>query len=162
MEFACCSYACVDSLGFQTLRVGGDSELLIVVNGDLSMILISYSWYAIEKKVQPWTLSFWWCETLYLPFKDLEVAWCQVWTWLCRQLSPHSHIIHSDGQDGLQSQLFSFHSNGHLALLQFHKAAGQHRSHPNEDEEENTLVRITLWALQMLHLLLFLLLFSTD
>lgn len=52
----------------------------------------------------------------------------------------------------LQSQMCQFHSDSHLALLPSDPASGQHGSSPNEDEEENTLVKITLQALQMLHL----------
>ena len=54
----------------------------------------------------------------------------------------------------LQSQMCPFLSDGHLAVLPSDPASGQHRLPPNEDGEENALVKITLQALQMLHLLL--------
>lgn len=54
--------------------------------------------------------------------------------------------------DGLQCQMCPFHSNSHLAPLPSHPTAGQRRSLFNEDEEENKSVKISLRALQMLHL----------
>lgn len=54
----------------------------------------------------------------------------------------------------LQSQMCPFHLHDHLALLPSDPASGQPGSSPNEDEEENTLVKITLQALQMSHLFL--------